>query len=264
MRLPSDRGVRLSREWILLLDEPRPGWLNMAIDAMLLDRAEATGARYLRLYRWDPWCLSFGRHEPATRRYDRSHIEAREIDVVRRPTGGRAVWHARELTYSVVSPVAEYGGLREAYAAIHGMFAEALRRLGIPADLAAPGVTPGPGAGPCFAAPVGGEVLVETRKVIGSAQVRQGSAFLQHGSLLLEDDQPFLEELSRGNGVPGSSPEAPPPLGRVLSYEEAAEAVRSIASVARTMSPGDLARLGAEADARHGERFRSPQWTWGR
>ncbi len=237
----------------------------MAIDSMLLDLAERDGARVLRLYQWNPWCLSFGRHEPATRRYDRARIETMGLSLVRRPTGGRAVWHARELTYAVAAPIADFGGLRQAYRIIHEMLAEALRSLDIPAVLATTTRAPGPGAGPCFAAPVGGEVLVGGNKVIGSAQVRQGSAFLQHGSLLLEDDQAFLEGLSR---VPDALPREPSPnrpLGRAVSYEEAANAVSSAASTLGETNPEfDRGPLLSEAETRHGERFRSPGWTWER
>ena len=103
-------------QWI---DIARPGWANMAIDQTLLERA-AAGERWLRLYGWNPFCLSFGRNEPATRRYDADRIERLGLDVVRRPTGGRAVWHGRELTYTVACPV-ELATLRESYLEIHRM-----------------------------------------------------------------------------------------------------------------------------------------------
>src|ERR1043166_3248919 len=183
--------------WTLLLDAPRPGFENMALDAALLDQACEEGAAFLRLYRWEPHCLSFGRHEPALRRYDTERIRDLGLDCVRRPTGGRAVWHARELTSAGAAPLAAFGGLRQAYGAIHGLLASALRSLGAHPVLAARhSLTPGVAAGPCFSAPVGGEVLVDGRKVIGSAQLRQGDAFLQHGSLLLEDDQALVRSLA--------------------------------------------------------------------
>jgi lipoate-protein ligase A len=108
--------------WHLWLDQtPRPGWANMAIDQALLDRAERQGESWLRLYRWAPHCLSFGRHEPATRRYDPDRIAELGLDTVRRPTGGRAVWHAQELTYAVAAPSARFGSLPAAYLEIHGI-----------------------------------------------------------------------------------------------------------------------------------------------
>jgi lipoate-protein ligase A len=121
----------------------------MAVDETLLDRA-AGGERWLRLYRWQP-ALSFGRHEPAERRYDIGAIERLALATVRRPTGGRAVWHAGELTYAVAAPSQGFGTLREAYAAIHLLVRDALRSLGAEAELAPAGAAAPVDAGACFA-----------------------------------------------------------------------------------------------------------------
>ena len=249
------------------VDQARPGWENMAVDAALLDRTLETGDAFFRCYRWEPHCLSFGRHEPALRRYDTARIRALGLSCVRRPTGGRAVWHARELTYAVTAPLSAFGGMREAYATIHGLLAGALGRLGVHAVLAPrSSPTPGVGSGPCFAAPVGGEVLVGGRKVVGSAQLRSGDAFLQHGSLLLADDQGLVGELA---GLAPPFPDGitgPSPLGRVPSFEEAADAVLTTAdsllegAVREDRLPAGIAR----AAAGHAERFRSEAWTWQR
>jgi lipoate-protein ligase A len=239
----------------------------MALDAALLDLADGEGAAFFRLYRWEPHCLSFGRHEPARERYDRARIEALGLDTVRRPTGGRAVWHARELTYAVAAPLAVFGGLRTAYGAVHALLAAALQRLG-----AYPRVAPraarvlGLEAGACFAAPVGGELLLANRKVVGSAQLRQGEAFLQHGSLLLEDDQALVAEVSRPRGARGAEAPLSLLLGRPVGFAEAAEAVAATAAevlggVTRSeRAPEAVAR----AAARHADRFRSADWTWHR
>src|SRR5881398_298918 len=96
-----------------------PGAVNMAIDAALLAEAARTGRAFLRLYRFDPPCLSLGRNEPAATRYDRAAIARRRLDVVRRPTGGRAVWHEHEVTYAVAAPITTFGGLRPAYYTLH-------------------------------------------------------------------------------------------------------------------------------------------------
>ena len=246
-------------------DTPRPGWQNMAIDCALLDLVRAEGGAVLRVYRWAPWCLSFGRHEPALRRYGKEKVIARGVDVVRRPTGGRAVWHARELTYALAQPAADVS-LRDSYRAIHGMMAEAVRRLGAPALLAAnPPRVPGVGAGACFAQPVGGEVVVAGRKVVGSAQLREDGALLQHGSMLLEDDQSLVRELA-GDGRQATGEIAlRVALGRPLPFEEAAGAVQEAAGawepgLARLTDPDTILRLAA----RHEARFKSPEWTWSR
>lgn len=233
----------------------------MSVDRALLDLAAEQGTVFLRMYRWDPHCLSFGCHEPALRRYDRDAITAMGLECVRRPTGGRAVWHARELTYAVAAP-ASFGTLPDAYQTIHRMLAEAVRALGADARLAgSPGRTPGPGDGPCFAAPVGGEVLVTGRKVVGSAQLRGEGGLLQHGSLLLEDDQDLVYQLS--GGVP-SGAEAPLStlLGRPVGFDEAASAVTTAAAAwSRTWLEVDESLILARAEPWY-RQFRSDQWTW--
>ncbi len=148
--------------WFLLQEEsPSAGWRHMALDQGLLDLARGTSAGFLRLYRWDPPCLSFGRNEPALRRYDRERIERLGLDVVRRPTGGRAVWHAAELTYAVAAPLAAFGSTSRAYRAIHQLLAAALAGLGVET---VPAPTPrrpvSLASGPCFSQAVGGELLV--------------------------------------------------------------------------------------------------------
>ena len=149
----------------------------MAIDESLLVDAARSGEAFLRLYRFDPPCWSFGRNDPAIDR-----------EGVRRPTGGRAVWHEHEVTYAVAAPIITFGRLRDAYRAIHERLAAALRSLGADVTLAADRPTRPLRDRPhaCFAETVGGEVLAGGRKVIGSAQVRRGAAFLQHGSILLD------------------------------------------------------------------------------
>lgn len=242
---------------------PRPGWMNMAIDCALLERAEA-GERWIRLYAWEPHCLSFGRHEPAMRRYDRERIEALGLRVVRRPTGGRAVWHARELTYAVAAPTEHLGSLRDAYREIHRMLREALITLGAPAELADARRPSGLDAGACFAGPAGGEVLVHGRKVIGSAQLRQGAALLQHGSVLLHDDQSTVAVVTRGVPPPDGSLPLTRALGRPIGWGEAAAAIAAAAAArwggTTPSTPGSPALLDRAVDL--AARFRSPTWTW--
>lgn len=243
---------------------PRPGTLNMAIDQALLRRAGVDGERWLRLYRWRPHCLSFGRNEPACRRYDRARLAAAGLDVVRRPTGGRAVWHARELTYAVAMPVADVAGLRQAYLEIHGMILDALALLGVGASLAPDGRTPGLEAGACFARPVGGEVLVAGRKVVGSAQLREGGGLLQHGSILLEDDQSLVATLTRGPAPPDGSAPLVRLLGRSVPAAALARAVGSAAAARwgdSWSAPAECAELLAEA-REYLPRFGSEEWTW--
>lgn len=200
--------------WKLLVEpQGRSGAENMAIDEALLDEANHGGHAFLRLYRWDPPCLSFGRNE-------RVIAPPAGIATVRRPTGGRAVWHEHEVTYAVAAPIAMFGRLRDAYHAIQARLAAALESLGVDATLAADRPTARLADRPssCFAATVGGEVLVHRRKVIGSAQVRRGAAFLQHGSILLDGSQ----AIAGGGSGEITLREV---LGRPVSFEEVSAAI---------------------------------------
>jgi lipoate-protein ligase A len=248
-----------ARRWELLLDPTgASGAVNMAIDAGLLALAERTGRAFLRLYRFDPPCLSFGRNEPVTG-YDRSAITRLGVDVVRRPTGGRAVWHEHELTYAVAAPIAAFGSLRLGYWAIQGWLAAALRTLGAEAALALQGPRPAAHArsGACFAAPVGGEVLVDGRKLVGSAQARRGRALLQHGSVLLAGSQDLARLASGERGARGSDTTLATVCGRPVSFEETAAALVE-AWDARLVSP--VAALPHWSPVG----FRDPAWTWRR
>lgn len=252
--------------WTLILDPAgHPGWFNMALDQALLAAAERTGEGFVRCYRWSPHCLSFGRHEPAARRYDAARIAGLGLDVVRRPTGGRAVWHGRELTYAVAAPLTRFGSLAESYRQIHRMLARAVERLGAPAALAPAARVPAPDAGACFASPVGGEVVVGGRKLVGSAQVRQGGSLLQHGSLLLEDSQEMVAQVTLGTAPPGGETTLEAELGRTVGFEAAAGAVgEAVREWPGTWREGIAAGVQAALAAEHVARFRDPAWTWGR
>jgi lipoate-protein ligase A len=181
----------------------------MATDEALLDAAARRGGAFLRLYRWDPPCLSLGRNDPTPERPG--------VATVRRPTGGRAVWHEHEVTYAVAAPIAIFGRLKNAYGAIHERLAAALRALGADVTLAEPPPRPmgrlAERPADCFATTAGGEILVHGRKLVGSAQVRRREAFLQHGSILL--DGPETENATTLRHT----------LGRVVSFEEVTEAI---------------------------------------
>ncbi len=249
--------------WTLISDPVgRPGADNMSIDNALLRSAQA-GDAFLRLYRWDPPCLSFGRNEPATTRYDIDQIRQLGLAAVRRPTGGRAVWHEEELTYAVAAPNETFGSLRESYLVIHQMLAAALGRLGVDAALAdrRSGRAPRPSAGACFALPVGGEVIVADRKLVGSAQVRTRNAFLQHGSLLLKNGQDVVSRITRGEVPRICATSLSEVLERPVSFGEVAQAIEH---EARERWSGTW-RTGDEAptiDA--GDNFDEASWTWRR
>ena len=257
-------------DWLILIDPPQSGPRNMALDSALLRAAEEDGLCTLRLYAWDPPTLSFGRNEPALRRYDRSAIAARALAVVRRPTGGRAVWHDREVTYAVAAPVEVFGSLRQTYREIHAMLAAALTALGAHVLLAADRPAAGVGAGACFASAAGGEVVAATGgggKVVGSAQVRGDGAFLQHGSVLLTAGQDVVAAVTQGDAdapsATGLADLLPP---NRATWPEVSAAIHR-AATARWGAPVATGELPGRVRAWAAEllpRFCDPAWTWRR
>ncbi|MEW6282929.1 MAG: hypothetical protein AB1758_30230 [Candidatus Eremiobacterota bacterium] len=168
----------------LILDPPREGGLNMALDELLLEESDGP---VLRLYSWTRPTLSLGRFQRFQPRLP--------IAVVRRPSGGRAVLHGQEITYCFVS----FHGretVRESFCRVARSLAAALRRLGIPADTcAADSISPSRTSPACFAVARQGEVQSRGRKLVGSAQVRSGPRTLQHGTLPLRLDRALAREL---------------------------------------------------------------------
>jgi len=181
--------------WRLTVDGKLPGARNMARDVAMLEAlAAGEAAPTLRLYGWDPPCLSLGKHQGLDAA-DLAFCGREGIDVVRRPTGGRALLHHLELTYAVAAPL-DSGllprDLQEAYRVICNVLVRACRAIGVDADLTGGEVNlqlPGPRTTvPCFEAPAGGEVVVRGRKLIGSAMRAHAGAMLQHGAILLDWD----------------------------------------------------------------------------
>jgi len=184
------------------VDSAASGAVNMARDSALLDELVA-GDRpaTVRFYGWSPACISLGLGQRAEEVLDLDAVAAAGLDVVRRPTGGQALLHDDELTYSVVAsqqdPVVG-GTLMQSYHAISEALLAGLAQLGI-AGVGAP-CEPRPASGltpVCFASASAEEVLVDGRKLLASAQWRSRGAFLQHGSLLLTDRQHELPRYLR-------------------------------------------------------------------
>ena len=176
------------------------------------------------------------------------------------------MWHARELTYAVAAPLAQYGTLHLAYRTIHQILATAVTALGATPELAPDRTTPGLGSGPCFAVAVGGEVLVAGKKVVGSAQRRGERALLQHGSMLLEDDQSLVRRVHLAPS-PEEAPETPlgPLLGRPLDFETAATAVATalLAAGLPALPDGGPNEVLRRAEG-HDVTYQSDAWTWDR
>jgi lipoate-protein ligase A len=152
------------------------------------------------------------------------------------------------------------------------MLLAALRRLGVEAELAQPARAAPLDAGACFAHAAGGEIMVKGRKVVGSAQLRQGSALLQHGSILLADDQDVVRQVTRTSSPEGPNLTCCHPVDLSVALLPRDDNVgclsQAIADAAASAWPGawetshSADELLHEA-ARHAHRFRSDAWTWG-
>ncbi|WHX99283.1 biotin/lipoate A/B protein ligase family protein [Neobacillus sp. DY30] len=178
---------------------------NMALDEALLDwHSEGKIPPVIRFYGWEPATLSIGYFQKVEKEIDLEAVKAHGLGFVRRPTGGRGVLHEHELTYSVI--VSEEHPempktVTEAYRVISEGILKGFHQLGLEAYFAVPrtdeerSALKNPRSAVCFDAPSWYELVVEGRKVAGSAQTRQKGVILQHGSILLDLDEDKLFSL---------------------------------------------------------------------
>jgi len=173
--------------------------MNMALDEALLHSvANGESLPVLRFYRWQPATVTLGYAQSVTTDLDLDVCRQAGLDVVRRSTGGRAVLHDQEVTYAVIAPLNAglFGNsVLDCYRVISKVLQETLIQLGLPAQLV-PG-KPRDGnqnatKAVCFSTPSQYELIIDGRKVAGSAQKRHGQAFLQHGSIPIEMDLELL------------------------------------------------------------------------
>ncbi|MEH7224808.1 biotin/lipoate A/B protein ligase family protein [Bacillus sp. JJ1566] len=178
---------------------------NMALDEALLDwNSEGKIPPTIRFYGWNPATLSIGYFQKVEREIDLDAVKKYGLGFVRRPTGGRGVLHDQELTYSVIVSEAHPEmpkTVTEAYRVISEGVLQGFRNLGLDAYFAVPKTAEereglkNPRSAVCFDAPSWYELVVEGRKVAGSAQTRQKGVILQHGSILLDIDEDKLFDL---------------------------------------------------------------------
>jgi lipoyl(octanoyl) transferase len=263
--------------WRLLNDPPASGAWNMAVDEALLEGvASGRSPATLRFYSWTPACLSLGYFQPFGI-VDVDGCRARGVDVVRRPTGGRAILHDRELTYSLTLPASVLGheaGIVPSYHRLSLALQAGLRELGVPATLAPAAATPAGGdQGPvCFDRPSSHEILLGGRKLVGSAQVRRGGALLQHGSIVI---QPQIDKLlaclrleapARGPAARDRLADAVAGLAEIGDFDPTRVAGAVAAAFGRQfgvgLSPGRLGdgELAAATDLAR-SKYQSSDWT---
>lgn len=194
--------------WNYIDSGPNLGVYNMALDEELLARSQASEDRpVLRLYAWQPPAVSLGRFQKRETAVNAEACKRLGYDIVRRITGGRAVLHDKELTYSIIARTDNPlfpGTVLGAYKVIAAGLLAGLENLGIPAEIVSRGgrhaerVDTRAKEAACFSSPSWYEILVHGRKIVGSAQRRVSGAFLQHGSILMDYDPKLEAEVIPG------------------------------------------------------------------
>jgi len=265
--------------WRLILTSPARGAWNMAVDEALLEAVGRGGSLpVLRLYAWQPPCLSLGYAQPFSD-VDIPRLKTRGWELVRRPTGGRAILHTDELTYSVIAPLNEprlAGTLLESYNRLAGALLAALRTLGLPVEMQArsPASRTENTNPVCFEVPSTYEITVGGKKLVGSAQARRKDGILQHGSLPLTGDLAritqvlaFPDEAARGRAAErllNRATTVESALGRPVAWEEAAQAFtvsfRDVLNL--DLQPSQLAPAeGARVEELVENKYAHPRWT---
>lgn len=187
-------------QWRLIDDRPANGGRNMAVDVAILDSVIAGDTPpTVRFYGWSPYCLSLG-YGQRWREVDLERLDARGYDLIRRPTGGRAVLHADEFTYSIALPPGHpltAGSITDSYYRISVALLDALNRVGVAAQSEKSDHIQQSANPICFEVTSDYEIAFEGRKLIGSAQMRRRGGLLQHGSLPLTGDITKICDLLR-------------------------------------------------------------------
>jgi lipoate-protein ligase A len=185
-----------------LIDPPQSGPINMAADWKWLQHAESSASplTMVRFYGWDSPTISLGKHQTPARAVNLEYCRCRQIPIVHRPTGGRAVLHDRELTYAIVSNdrlLFPFTGISETYSFAAQILADGLAQIGVEVQVASRTheFTQSLHDKPCFASTTRHELLHRTRKIAGSAQRRLKRSFLQHGSIPLEIDYHLMSRV---------------------------------------------------------------------
>jgi len=263
-------------QWRLLETGYADGATNMAVDeAILVAVAEGKAPPTIRFYGWDPPCLSIGYNQSMQEEVDIGRCRAEGVDFVRRPTGGRAILHADELTYSLVAPQSDprvKGGVLESYRRLSLGLVRGLNLLGVEATQAGRHSNNECASAACFEAPSDYEVVWRGKKLVGSAQLRRRGAVLQHGSLPLYGDVsriveflllPSLREREQlRESLRRRAATLEEALGRVVSFEEAARALKRgfEESLNLKLVPSVLTPYERELAEKLREKYASEEW----
>ncbi len=223
--------------WHFLDTGPNLGAYNMAIDEELLAKAQAgENVPVLRFYGWNPPAVSLGRFQKIEEAVNIEACRQHGFDIVRRITGGRAVLHRHELTYSVISRIDNPlfpPNVHGTYKVIAEGLLAGLRNLGISAEIVsrtsrhAHLVETRAKDPACFSSPSWYEIVVNGKKIVGSAQRRLSNAFLQHGSILIDYDPAMESEVIRSKAGSACITSIEQELGRTVPVDVIKRAFRS-------------------------------------
>ena len=184
--------------WRLIHSEALDGATNMAIDESVLHAvADGQAQPTLRFFAWDPPCLSLGRAQSASDA-DLSRLQSQGWGLVRRPTGGRAILHRDELTYSIAAPMNDprvAGSIVESYRRLSAGLLAGLNQLGLSAESNSSHSGQSLGGPVCFEEVSEYEITVGKQKLLGSAQLRKRGVVLQHGTLPISGDTTLICEV---------------------------------------------------------------------
>lgn len=265
--------------WRLIKSPPSSGSWNMAVDEAVLEATrDGKALPTLRLFAWEPACITLGYAQEISD-VDLDRLTARGWEIVRRITGGRAILHTDELTYSVTGPEGEprlAGDILTSYQRLSSAILAALENLGLSVQTKPKEeVQKGPMTEPiCFEIPSNYEITINGKKLVGSAQARKKGGVLQHGTLPLYGDLTritdvlvFEDEERRARAAErllrrASTVETA--LGHTVTWEQAAEAF--ITGFSRmlnlTLEPGELSpEEMARAKELEEVKYSSLEWT---
>ena len=264
--------------WRLIQSTPDSGPWNMAVDEAIFEASTRGDVLpTLRLYAWNPACLSLGHAQPIAD-VDEARLYAKGWDLVRRPTGGRAILHTDELTYSVTGPQDEpilAGEIMSSYRRLSSAILAAVEQIGVGVQALPQDKTNQTAPEPvCFEIPSSYEITYNSKKLVGSAQARRQGGVLQHGTLPLFGDLTritqvlaFPDEASRtlaAERLLNRATTIKSALGKSISWKQAAEAfIQAFREVLNLdLVPGQLTN---EEIARAGqllkEKYSNPEWT---
>lgn len=262
-------------EWRFLQGGWAEGAYHFAVDDALTQLcARGKSVPTLRTYNFWPLCLSLGRFQSTLREVNNEQCLMRGIDIVRRPTGGRAVLHQNDLAYSIVAPLnveGFEGSIHRVRSLVAGALTQALTSLGASPIVVSGSSPPSIPSGICFASTADCDITIQGVKVSGSAQLHRGRAILQHGSIRLAGGGQPLHRIMRltASAAPATGQDAGlcDLLNKRITRRQLSQAICDSfqRALGIRIAPGSLNKEEtALVEKSKEERYDNPEWNWSR